>query len=143
MKLNVSLKGLDKALSSIQDYQIQANADVKNIVRDTTLQIVANSKMRSPVLSGTLKRSIESEITPDGMSGKVFTNLDYAPSVEFGSAPHIIQAKDAKVLSDGKQIFGKEVHHPGTPAQPFLFPAYEDETIDFLSNLKKALGGSL
>ena len=50
----------------------------------------------------------------------VGTPVDYAPDVEFGTAPHTIRIKDAKVLSNGKVFFGEEVHHPGTNANPFL-----------------------
>jgi len=50
----------------------------------------------------------------------VGTPVDYAPDVEFGTAPHTIRIKDAKVLSNGEVFFGEEVHHPGTNANPFL-----------------------
>lgn len=141
MRLNVSLKGLDKALSNIKDYQIDSQENVSKVVNDTLLKIQANAKLRTPVDTGHLKRSIETEIEHDGKSGQVFTDVEYSTHVEFGTAPHTIEVKDAKVLSDGKQFFGTKVNHPGQQAQPFLFPAFEEETKDFLSNLEKALGG--
>lgn len=46
----------------------------------------------------------------------------YASYVEFGTAPHIIKAVNAKSLAnkDTGQFFGPIVHHPGTKANPFL-----------------------
>jgi len=46
----------------------------------------------------------------------------YAPYVEFGTAPHIIRAVNARVLANREtgHIFGPLVHHPGTKANPFL-----------------------
>ena len=46
-----------------------------------------------------------------------------AAFVEFGTPPHIITPKTAKVLrwmSDGKVFFATLVHHPGTDPNPFM-----------------------
>jgi hypothetical protein len=48
---------------------------------------------------------------------------------EVGTRPHIIRSKGDWPLRNRKtgQVFGKEVNHPGTQAQPHLRPAlYED-----------------
>ncbi|MDQ1003967.1 HK97 gp10 family phage protein [Neobacillus niacini] len=140
MRVNVRLQGLEKAIRNIQDYEVEKKEDVKNIIKDTALQIQANAKQRSPVLSGALKRSISVDISPDELSAKIFTEIEYAASVEFGSAPHKIEVKDASILSDGNSFFGKEVNHPGSPAQPFLFPAWEEEKNQYIDELERALG---
>ena len=57
--------------------------------------------------------------------GAIGSNELYAPYVEFGTRAHKISVKNAKVLSDGKNIFGKVVNHPGTAPQPHLQPAVE------------------
>lgn len=57
--------------------------------------------------------------------GVVGSAEDYAPYVEFGTRSHVINVKNAKVLSDGKSFFGKSVNHPGTPSQPHLQPSVE------------------
>ena len=51
--------------------------------------------------------------------------LDYSVYVEFGTRAHIIEIKNAKVLTNGKKFFGKKVKHPGTVAQPHLRPAVD------------------
>ena len=45
--------------------------------------------------------------------------------LEFGTAPHIIKAKHGKALliAGGHPVF--EVQHPGTPARPFMRPAFD------------------
>lgn len=43
--------------------------------------------------------------------------------VEFGTAPHKIEAEPGKALGPGG-IFGSEVDHPGATAHPFFFPGY-------------------
>lgn len=140
MRINIRLDGLERAIRNIQDYEVAKKEEVKNIVKETAFKIQANAKQKAPVDSGTLKRSIDVDIANDELSAKVFTNLEYAPHVEFGTAPHKIKVKDASVLSNGSQVFGKEVNHPGTPAQPFLFPAYEEEMQEYMDRLERALG---
>lgn len=51
-----------------------------------------------------------------------YPKAQYAPYVEFGTPPHTITAKNARVLANMKtgQIFGPVVHHPGTKANPFM-----------------------
>jgi HK97 gp10 family phage protein len=139
MKIDFELKGLEALINNIKDYEINKKTDVSNIVKDTALKIQANAKQRTPVKSGTLKRSIGVDIAPDEMSAEIGTNEEYAPHVEFGTSPHTITVNQANVLSDGKQIYGKEVKHPGTKAQPFLFPAYEQEIPEYKSKLAEAL----
>lgn len=58
-----------------------------------------------------------------GADGVVGVNKEHAPPVEFGTQPHVITIKTARVLTDGVDIFGIRVNHPGTQAQPFVRPA--------------------
>lgn len=50
-----------------------------------------------------------------------------APFLEFGTTSHTIELKrgEKKSLSDGRTFFGKSIRHPGTPAQPFMRPAFD------------------
>ena len=99
-------------------------------IKKACIIVEASAKEYSPVgvyakgtgrVGGNLKGSITH--TAGAESGRVGTNVDYAPHVEFGTRPHVIKVKNAKILSDGVSFFGKEVNHPGTAAQPFLRPA--------------------
>lgn len=140
MRVNVRLRGLERAIRNIQDYETNKIEEVKTIVKDTALKIQANAKQRTPVDTGDLKRSISVDISQDELSAKIFTEVEYAPHVEFGTAPHLIKTQDATTLSDGNNTYGKEVEHPGQVAQPFLFPAFEEEKNEYIDNLERALG---
>ena len=51
----------------------------------------------------------------------VGTRVEYAGFVEFGTGPHIIRPRDKKALWwEGAAHPVSEVHHPGTPADPFF-----------------------
>jgi hypothetical protein len=71
----------------------------------------------APVDSGDLRNSISYEVTGSGVNIKM---NEYGYYVEFGTRPHEIRVKNAKVLSDGKRIFGRVVQHPGTEPNPFI-----------------------
>lgn len=54
------------------------------------------------------------------------TNVEYGPAIEFGSRPHVIEAKNRKVLSNGKYFFSRRVNHPGWAGDSFLYWAMKN-----------------
>lgn len=58
--------------------------------------------------------------TPDGVAYGLFP--------EVGTRPHVIESHGDYPLRNRKtgQVFGRRVHHPGTPEQPYLRPALGD-----------------
>lgn len=82
-----------------------------------------------PVDTGDLRSTIRKD-HDGGMSGRVWTGdlgagIDYWATVEYGSRPHIIRSKGPWPLRNREtgQVFGRVVHHPGTPEQPYMRPA--------------------
>ena len=56
------------------------------------------------------------------LEGAVGTNVEYASDIEFGFRPHVIEAKNAKVLGTPKTgYFGKKVNHPGFAGDSYLY----------------------
>jgi hypothetical protein len=94
---------LQRALSASQ--AILAKYTVKGIV---------------PWRTGFLTQSFRAELTTAFL--RWFPTASYAPYVEFGTKPHVITAKNARVLANRQtgQIFGKRVNHPGTRPNPFM-----------------------
>lgn len=106
-----------------RDFERQFQHEVETrLLRPLAESVMRDAKRLCPIDTGHLEDSITYEVL-SWDHAVVGTDVDYAASVEFGSAPHTIRAKNAKVLTDGKHVFGKTVRHPGTPAQPFLRPA--------------------
>lgn len=61
-----------------------------------------------------------------GVYAEYGTDVDYALPVELGARPHVITSKGDYPLRDNNgHVYGKEVHHPGTQAQPYLRPTLE------------------
>lgn len=111
---------------------------------------VKRDKLSGQVLkrrTGTLSRSIARDVSagPEGVEGRVGTNLSYAPIHEFGgkTRPHIIEAKKAQALrftSGGKTVFARRVNHPGSqmPERSFLRSALADLRAEIEDTLQDA-----
>lgn len=117
-----------------------------------TLQLEGKAKGNAPVgpsskthTGGQLRRSIFSQATDTAttIEGKVATGADtpYAKYVELGTAAHDIVPTKAKALAfmlDGKQVFAKSVHHPGTKGQLFMRRAFDDMKAEIIAGFKQA-----
>lgn len=55
----------------------------------------------------------------------VVVGTDYWATVEYGSRAHTIRSHGPYMLRNRHtgEVFGRVVHHPGTPEQPFMRPA--------------------
>lgn len=104
---------------------------VKDALFRKGLKIEAEAKRLAPVDTGRLRSSITTVMDDSGRGVKVRvgTNVEYAPYIEFGTEPYVIEPDEAEALKwtgeDGEPVFAKKVEHPGIPAQPFLFPAVD------------------
>ena len=105
----------------------EIDAAIHNLLERIAVEIEADAKAGCPRDTGRLAESIDHEISGVGAGtvARIGTNVDYALSVEFGSRPHIIRGNPYLAFEgrDGETVIRREVHHPGTPEQPFLRPA--------------------
>ncbi|NHZ78442.1 hypothetical protein F2P44_03960 [Massilia sp. CCM 8695] len=112
--------------------QVSAKVE-KNIMR-SALRAGANvfkdaAKSRVPVELGALRRSIR--VNTGYKKGRVSASVKagnkkawYWQFVEFGTAPHVIEAKRASALAFGGTVT-QRVQHPGARPHPFLRPAMD------------------
>jgi HK97 gp10 family phage protein len=125
-------------LSKHEQARLKGILKVCQLIEGTAVMLCAVDKgdLRSSI-SYTCKNGKSGDLSlPGNADGIIGTNKEHAPHVEFGTRPHIITIKSARVLSDGKDIFGTQVNHPGTPAQPFMRPAM-DQNINNANEIMK------
>ena len=63
--------------------------------------------------------------TAEGAEGSFGTDKPYAPAVEGGQKPHVIEARRRRSLcweQGGEIRYARLVHHPGAAAKPFMGP---------------------
>jgi HK97 gp10 family phage protein len=133
MRVDVELAGLKKAISGISAFNIAKSQAVKDAVNTAALNVQKGAKKRCAVDTGRLRSSIAIEPFNGGLSMKVGTKVNYAPFVEFGTGQR--GGKSGVEPPDGYE-YGKR---KGMPAQPFLFPAWDEERPEFIKALKDVL----
>lgn len=82
-----SIDGLDELLATLFGLGGNVKENCKKGLERGAKKIQKNAKYLAPVDTGHLRNSIKtkSQTTQDGAETQVFTNLEYAPYVEFGT----------------------------------------------------------
>lgn len=82
-----SIEGLDKLLATLSGLGGDIKESSRKGLERGAKKIQKNAKYLAPVETGHLHNSIKtkSETTQDGAQAQVYTNLEYAPYVEFGT----------------------------------------------------------
>jgi Bacteriophage HK97-gp10, putative tail-component len=89
-------------------------------------RVTQDAKRRCPTRTGRLRSSISWDLTPHPLAADIGTDVEYSWFVEYGTKPHVIRSHGDYPLRDKKgNVFGREVDHPGTRAQPFLRPSLD------------------
>lgn len=110
--------------------------DVERTMEPQVQRITTRARQLAPVRTGKLRSSVRMDRRAS--SGRyaaagtpisqyeISANTPYAGYVIFGTRPHVIRVKRARVLTDGKTFFGRQVRHPGTKANNFLQKALDE-----------------
>ena len=159
------MSGLIGADSLIAKCRKLYGAKTNEIVRQAVLHaaktvVQPEAKLRAPANEGELRNSIKARVKVEGdrVWGEVYTNLHYAPYVEFGTGPkglanHAGISPDVNVsyrstpwyvhedqIDVGKYHFqkmGEFYKMYGQPAQPYLYPALKENHDRISSNISK------
>lgn len=119
----VTIKNLGKLTHKLNNV---ANMDVRKAVNKATTvvhgQAVNNAVFEKGYSKGGLKESIRMGVKklPEGWQGRVYTNLEYAMYVEFGTGNRGDGSYPYKI--DGLNLAYKQ-DWAGMTAQPYLYPA--------------------
>lgn len=140
-KIKLTIPNLENAIKQIGKFRIEKIGEIVQELDRTALMVESGAKRNitdnGSVDTGRLRASIVRQEYGQ-FNRTVGTNVEYAAAVEFGTAPHVIRAKNAKALKTPYGFF-KQVNHPGGRAKPYLFPAAEAERQNFINNLKRIL----
>lgn len=113
LSAEVNKASVSKAIRAIKLFTDRKDKAIRSQVSTSADSITRVAKQLCPVDTGRLRDSIHPEFSNNGMDAQVVTDVFYAPFVEFGTSRQ--------------------------RAQPFLFPAAEQERQKFLSAIKRIL----
>lgn len=122
----VEVEGLDKLVEIIEEL---ADTDrIKMAMGRACLLIEGAAKKNAPKGNGTLRNSIESKVDVDGKDviGTVFTPLEYAPYVEYGTGLFAESGGRQDVPWSYQDDEGEWHSTSGMKPHPFMRPALND-----------------
>lgn len=139
MDFDIKFEGLDKIIDKIEDFD-----DVREMT--SAMQQACNlvesaAKDKAPKDTGALRRSITSkvEVTGNSIEGIVFTPLEYAPYLEYGTGIYNESGNGRKtpwVYMDDK---GNYHYTRGQHPQPYMRPALQENKDKIINMIKGAL----
>lgn len=149
----IKIVGLEKVMGILDN--LEKGENVKKAVVNATASVHGQAKALAPVDTGTLRAGIHMrvEISVCEIEGRVYTNINYAPFVEFGTGIKGTGTYPNKNVQltyrqtpwtytpDGKSFYRTS----GQVAQPFMYPAMQlrkKQIIkDIINGLEKDLKG--
>ena len=142
MKIEAKIVGDKEVQRKIDALAKKDNQALKEVIEKAVVIIEGKAKDKCTVRHGRLHTSITHEVKSSAKNhtGRVGTNVEYAPYVEFGTG---IYAKDGTgrktpwVYYDEtlKEFFWTE----GMVPKPFLFPALKESRQEIISLLQSKL----
>jgi phage gpG-like protein len=146
---------MDKALKRFGELQKRIGSAAEDFLNEEAVQLQGETKRRltgdGTVHMGRLRSSIKvrkAEAESRGLYAYVYTNVKYAPAVEFGSRPHfppIAPLSDwskKKLGTDLGYVIARKISRTGTPAKPYMGPATEDVRRSYAKHAGDAVGGA-
>jgi len=140
MSLRVRISGVQEAVAKLKQYDVRKQQGVRRVVAESAFNIEKTAKKRAPVDTGRLRSSITSDFKNSGFSAETKAATFYAIYVEFGTSPHFPPVAAlrgwAKRHRASEWAVARGIARRGTPAQPFLYPAFLQEKPRFIRNLR-------
>ncbi len=112
MKIKIAVNGVEETIAKLSAMNAKARKAVGQQIAESALNIQMGAKKRCPVRTGALRNSITVDFYGK-MSAQIGPHMPYAPYVEYGTRK--------------------------MAAQPYLFPAFEEERPKLEEGIKKAI----
>lgn len=124
MRLEIKIQGVEEIMEQIDDLTKMRNAE--RAMGKACALLERKAKEECPTDTGALRRSITSKVDKSNgkIEGIVFTPLEYAPYIEYGTG---LYAEDGNGRKDVPWVYqddeGNWHSTSGQPPQPFMRPA--------------------
>lgn len=129
----VSIIGVDRLT---QRFNKIANMELRSAMNKATQLVHGQAKTLAPADTGQLRGSIHMQVKDTGkeIQGRVYTNVEYASYVEFGTGikgngtyPYTVEGLNLEYRNKGWAYYdedkGEWIYTKGQKAQPYMYPA--------------------
>ena len=135
MSAEIKFEGLDEVLYKLD--KISSNANIEEALGTCCAVVEKSAKQKAPKDTGALRRSIASKVEDN--QGIIFTPLEYAPYVEYGTGLFAESGGRKDVPWNYQDDEGKWHSTSGQKPQPFMRPALEENKALIKQILKEEL----
>lgn len=133
--MSIDVRGLDELLNSLDS--LISEEKIGGALQKACLLVERSAKQKAPKGSGELRRSITSRV--DGDTGIVFTPLEYAPYVEYGTGLFAENGGRQDVPWNYKDDEGNWHKTSGMKPHPYMRPALEENRSKIVKILKDGI----
>ena len=135
----VEFQGVENIMNALD--QIADAPEVVKAMQKACALVEAEARKKAPKGNGALRNSIESrvEVNGDDIIGVVFTSLEYAPYVEYGTGLFAENGGRKDVPWSYKDDKGEWHSTSGMKPHPFMRPAF----LENREKIKEILGESI
>ena len=132
---SIIITGADELIEKIE--KIAKSENIEKALQLSCALVEAEAKQNAPKDTGELRRSITSRI--EDTKGIVYTPLEYAPYVEYGTGIFAENGGRQDVPWAYKDDKGEWHHTSGQKPQPFMRPALDKNREKIIDIIKEAL----
>ena len=134
MALGISIDGLSDLLNKLKDLPKEVEQKVDNEMTAFAFEVNAEQAIRCPVDTDNLRRELRVSVNAK-LNKEIYTNVDYAPYVEFGTG-NLVDTQNQELTEIAAQFKGKGIRQINRNPQPFFFPPFFAKKEAFLKKLK-------
>lgn len=134
--MSVEISGIDSLIDTLEDLSDDSN--IEDGLKKACALVERTAKQKAPKGTGELRRSITSKI--QGKEGIVFTPLEYAPYVEFGTGLFAEGGGRMDVPWNYQDDEGNWHTTSGMKPHPFFRPALDENREKIIRLIKEGLG---
>ena len=137
--MSTRFEGLNEVLDAMEE--LADTAEMERVLAKACALVERSAKQLAPKGIGELRRSIQSKVERDGdtLQGVVFTPLEYAPYVEYGTGLFAEGTGRADVPWCYQDDEGNWHSTSGQKPQPFMRPALNDNRERIIDILKEGM----
>lgn len=132
----IKFEGLEEVLKGIEE--LSDTSTLEAALGKSCALVERSAKQKAPKDTGALRRSITSKV--EGLEGVVYTPLEYAPYVEYGTGLFAENGGRNDVPWNYQDDKGEWHSTSGQKPQPFMRPALDENKEEILRLIKEALG---
>lgn len=134
MALGIYIDGLSDLLNKLKDLPKEIQDKVDGEMTAFAFELNAEQAQLCPVDTGNLRRELR-VVTNKVLNKEVYTNVEYAPYIEFGTG-NLVDIQSEELNDIAAQFKGKGIRQINRNPQPFFFPPFFSKKEAFLKKLK-------